>query len=111
MAYTLAFYDGDIPASAGFGALAADLSEALADEQSPTDRIAAFEAALLKRWPEKGGEAPWRGPIRDTGMGHWMSIAIRSSDIEDAGDELVEIAHEHGLLVLDPQEREIIAPE
>ena len=66
---------------------------------------------LLKRWPEKGGEAPWPAPIRDTGMGHWLRITVRNSDIEDAGDELVEIAHEHRLLVLDPQEREVIAPE
>lgn len=110
MTYFLGFYAGDVTASAGFAALYADLQESLAAEPDPADRIVAFEAALLKRWPEKGGEAPWPTPLRDTGMGNWLYVAIRNSDIEDAGDELVEIAHEHGLLVLDPQQRELIPP-
>lgn len=110
MSYHLGFYGGDIPASAGYVALYADLQESLADEPAAAEPIAAFEGALLKRWPEKGGEAPWPAPIRDTGMGNWLYLAIRQSDIEDVGDELVELASEHGLIVLDPQERELIPP-
>ncbi|HSK32442.1 MAG TPA: hypothetical protein VK903_03080, partial [Propionicimonas sp.] len=112
MSYDLAVWVGerprdDVAAAAEYEARF-DASET--SEQPPGPQIAAFVAALLERFPEGSDDGVWSvEPVLDEGAGDFLCLTMAVSEqLDDVVDHASHLAHEHGLVVYDPQ-RECLA--
>ncbi len=81
----------------------------------PTPAIAAYVAALLRRWPDRGDrldESPWAdAPVINNANGPLFYVGMVYSKAEEAVTFAAELAAKHGLNCFDPQsERLLTAP-
>ena len=112
MSYDLYVLDGPAPEDDDtFFALIDEYDElrALSVSPEPTPTIVAFTSAAEARWPDEpadGEEWPWASwPLG--GVGRWVEINLTGG----AGDQvpiLLQMALDAGLVVLDPQEGEVV---
>ncbi|HEX3469255.1 MAG TPA: hypothetical protein VHT05_14340 [Candidatus Elarobacter sp.] len=78
---------------------------------APTERISAYVAALLARFPDlteldddSVDDSPWSdGPLIGNASGPFIYFGFVSSGVEKAWQFAVETAREHGLICFDPQ--------
>ena len=111
MSYDLAVWEGERPdsdekAAAHFEELM-DTLEA-GDFDPPTERIAAYVAALLARWPDlttdEGVDSPWAtGPLLAEAFGSAIYFPISWSAAEEVSTFAAQKAADHGLVCFDPQ--------
>ncbi|MFJ5531641.1 hypothetical protein [Streptomyces sp. NPDC093261] len=112
MSYDLAVWEGARPAddrAAGrtFTALY-DRYVDTEDEHPPTERIAAYVAALLERWCDLTEDvedtSPWStGPLIGEASGPLVYFPMRSSMAEEASTYAAALADPMGLICFDPQ--------
>ncbi|MFB7124097.1 hypothetical protein [Kitasatospora sp. NPDC056273] len=113
MSYDLAVWEGERPADdAAAGRCFDDLYERYlgTDEENlpPTERIAAFVAALLERWPDLAEDeddtSPWStGPLIGEASGPLIYFPVRWSMVEEACVHIAKVASSMGLTCFDPQ--------
>lgn len=113
MSYDLAVWEGDRPPSnsaAGetFMALYERYIRA-EDDIPPTERIAAYVAALLDRWcdlaEDEDDTSPWSaGPLIDEAAGPLIYFAMRWSMADEASTYAANLAATMGLVCYDPQQ-------
>ncbi|NEA60385.1 hypothetical protein G3I60_41040 [Streptomyces sp. SID13666] len=117
MSYDLAVWEGERPAddaAAGrrFTALYDQYIDTEDAEVPPVERIAAFVAALLERWPELAEDdddtAPWStGPLIGEARGPLIYFPMRWSMAEEASAYAAGVAASMGLNCFDPQARKL----
>ncbi|MFE7192308.1 hypothetical protein [Kitasatospora sp. NPDC057541] len=113
MSYDLAVWEGERPAD---DAAASQCFDDLYDRYvaadgpdiPPTDRIAAYVAALLRRWPDltedEHDTSPWStGPLIGEASGPLIYFPIRWSMAEEAAVYASQLAASMGLNCFDPQ--------
>ncbi|MET8830133.1 hypothetical protein ABZX40_32460 [Streptomyces sp. NPDC004610] len=114
MTYDLAVWEGERPAddkAAGdtFAALYDHYIDTVDDiDHPPTDRIAAYVAALLDRWGDMDDDnddtCPWSaGPLIDTATGPLVYFPMRWSMAEETSAHAAELAQSMDLVCFDPQ--------
>ncbi|USQ85498.1 hypothetical protein NFX46_17955 [Streptomyces phaeoluteigriseus] len=113
MSYDLAVWEGARPADDKAAVRAfTDLYERYVDtdvEHPPTERIAAYVAALLERWcdPTEDQEdtSPWStGPLVGEARGPLIYFPMRWHMAEEASTYAAALAHAMGLVCFDPQQ-------
>ncbi|GAA1393114.1 hypothetical protein GCM10009639_25730 [Kitasatospora putterlickiae] len=113
MSFDLAVWEGERPADDAAAALCFDeLYERYIDadgpEVPPTERIAAYVAALLERWPDltedEDDTSPWStGPLIGEASGPVIHFAMRWSMAQEAAVYAAGVASSMGLNCYDPQ--------
>lgn len=112
MSYDLAVWEGERPADdKAAGRAFNDLYDRLIDaevRQPPTERIAAYVAALLERWcdltEDEDDSSPWStGPLIGEARGPLIYFPMRWSMAEEASAFAVDVAQSMGLICFDPQ--------
>lgn len=113
MSYDLAVWEGERPAD---GVAARHFFLGLYDryiggevDQPPTERIAAYVAALLERWcdltEDEEDTSPWStGPLINEASGPLIYFPMRWSMAEEASTYAVALAESMGLVCFDPQQ-------
>jgi hypothetical protein len=117
MSYDLAVWDGERPADDAAAARCFnDLYDRYIDTDEPAvppvDRIAAFVAALLERWPDitedEDDISPWStGPLIGEVRGPLIYFPMRWSVAEEASAFAAGVASSMGLNCFDPQARQL----
>lgn len=116
MSYDLAVWEGERPADdKAAGRALTDLYDRCVDtdeEHAPTERIAAYVAALLERWcdltEDLEGTSPWStGPLIGEACGPLIYFPMRWSMAEEASTYAAALAHSMGLICFDPQENRL----
>jgi hypothetical protein len=118
MTYDLAVWEGEAPPSdqaalAIFERLMAALEAGHADP--PSERIKAYVAALLDRWPDitddRGEDSPWAdGPLIGDAFGAAIYFPMVWSRCEEASAFAATVAVAHGLVCFDPQSSTLRSP-
>ncbi|MFG2258562.1 hypothetical protein [Streptomyces mirabilis] len=112
MSYDLAVWEGERPADdKTAGRAFTDLYDRLIDaevDQPPTERIAAYVAALLERWcdltEDEDDTSPWStGPLIGEARGPLIYFPMRWSMAEEASAFAADLAQSMGLVCFDPQ--------
>ncbi|MDG4829058.1 hypothetical protein O7627_07025 [Solwaraspora sp. WMMD1047] len=112
MSYDLAIWEGERPADNEMaGRMFASLYLRYIDSddlQPPTDRIRAYAAALLDRYPDidddAGADSPWStAPLANEAVGPLMYFPMVWSRCEEVSAWAAQLAAEHGLVCYDPQ--------
>ena len=116
MSYDLAVWEGPTPpnnAAAEYERVMTRMEERPADP--PTDRISAFVAALLARWPDitddRGEDSPWAdGPMIGNAFGNAIYFSMVWSRAEEVSEFAASVAAQHGLVCFDPQSESLRTP-
>ncbi|MFJ5899740.1 hypothetical protein ACIQFZ_30775 [Streptomyces sp. NPDC093064] len=110
MSYDLAVWEGERPADdKTAGQVFNDLRLIDAEvDQPPTERIAAYVAALLERWcdltEDEDDASPWStGPLIGEARGPLIYFPMRWSMAEEASAFAAGLAQSMGLVCFDPQ--------
>ncbi|MET9016389.1 hypothetical protein ABZX74_36705 [Streptomyces olivaceoviridis] len=82
------------------------------DEESPSERIAAYVEALLERWRDITEDveetSPWAaGPLIGGAGGPVIYFALRWDRAEEASAYAAALADSMGLICFDPQQRQL----
>ncbi|GGQ33473.1 hypothetical protein [Streptomyces roseolilacinus] len=113
MSYDLAVWEGERPVDdKTAGRVFSDLYDRYIDsevEEPPSERIAAYVAALLERWcdlPEDEEDtSPWStGPLIDEASGPLIYFTMRWSMAEEASAYAAAVAETMGLVCFDVQQ-------
>ncbi|WP_318218913.1 hypothetical protein [Streptomyces sp. SCL15-6] len=113
MSYDLAVWDGERPADdETAGRVFSDLYDRSIDgevEEPPSERIAAYVAALLERWcditEDEEDTSPWAtGPLIGEADGPLIYFAMRWSMAEEASAYAAAVAESMGLVCFDVQQ-------
>ncbi|MFF4010114.1 hypothetical protein [Streptomyces sp. NPDC001717] len=113
MSYDLAVWEGERPADdKSAGRVFSDLYDRYIDsevEEPPSERIAAYVAALLERWcdltEDEEDTSPWStGPLIDEASGPLIYFPMRWSMAEEASAYAVAVAESMGLVCFDVQQ-------
>ncbi|OQR65308.1 hypothetical protein B6E66_04185 [Streptomyces maremycinicus] len=116
MSYDLAVWEGERPADdRAAGRVCAGLYERYLDgddgelEEPPSERIAAYVAALLKRWcditEDEEETSPWsRGPLIGNARGPVIYFGMSWSMAEEASAYAADLANSMGLVCFDVQQ-------
>jgi hypothetical protein len=113
MSYDLAVWEGERPADdKTAGRVFSDLYDRYIDgevEEPPSERIAAYVAALLERWgditEDEEDTSPWAtGPLIDEASGPLIYFAMRWSVAEEASAYAAAVAESMGLFCFDVQQ-------
>ncbi|MGW1871584.1 hypothetical protein ACWCPS_39495 [Streptomyces mauvecolor] len=116
MSYDLAVWEGERPADyKTAGRVFSDLYDRFIDtdvDHPPTERIAAYVAALLERWcdltEDEEGTSPWStGPLVGEASGPLIYFPMRWSMAEEASAFAASLAQSMGLVCLDPQQERL----
>ena len=115
MSYDLAVWEGERPADDKTAArVLNDLYDRYIDgavEEPPSERIAAYVAALLERWcdltEDEEDTSPWStGPLIGEASGPLIYFPLRWSMAEEASSYAAAVAESMGLVCFDvPQNR------
>lgn len=112
MSYDLAVWEGERPADdKAASRVFTDLYELYVDtdvEHPPTERIAAYVAALLERWydltEDEEDTSPWStGPLIGEACGPLVYFPMRWSMADEASAYAATLADSMGLVCFDPQ--------
>lgn len=112
MSYDLAVWEGERPVDdKTAGRVFSDLYERYIDadvEHPPTERIAAYVAALLERWcdltEDEEDNSPWSSsPLIGEASGPLIYFPMRWSMAEEASAFAAAVAQSMGLICFDPQ--------
>jgi hypothetical protein len=113
MSYDLAVWAGERPQSEAEAAeryaQMMDRLETGDGELAPiSDRIRAYVAALLAKWPDitedDGADSPWAdGPMINNAFGECIYFSMVWSRAEEASEFAARVAAQHGLVCYDPQ--------
>ncbi|MFF4874039.1 hypothetical protein [Streptomyces sp. NPDC000961] len=113
MSYDLAVWEGERPADdKTAGQVFSNLYDRYIDgevEESPSERIAAYVAALLERWcdltEDEEDTSPWStGPLIDEASGPLIYFAMRWSMAEESSAYAAAVAESMGLVCFDVQQ-------
>ncbi|MFI1840213.1 hypothetical protein [Streptomyces olivaceoviridis] len=113
MSYDLAVWEGDRPADdKTAGRVFSDLYDRYIDsevEEPPSERIAAYVAALLERWcditEDEEDTSPWStGPLIGEASGPLIYFPMRWSMAEEASAYAATVAESMGLVCFDVQQ-------
>ncbi|MFD3357829.1 hypothetical protein [Streptomyces fradiae] len=113
MSYDLAVWEGERPADdKTAGQVFSNLYDRYIDgetEEPPSERIAAYVAALLERWcdltEDDEDTSPWStGPLIDEASGPLIYFAMRWSMAEEASAYAATVAESMGLVCFDVQQ-------
>ncbi|MER7512167.1 hypothetical protein ABTX82_27985 [Streptomyces lavendulae] len=117
MSYDLAVWEGERPEDDAAAAQCfRGLYDRFVDTKEPTvppaERIAAFVAALLERWPDLAEDdddtAPWStAPLIGEARGPLIYFPMRWSMADEASAYAAEAAASMGLNCFDPQARRL----
>ncbi|MEV5317417.1 hypothetical protein AB0K92_07025 [Streptomyces sp. NPDC052687] len=116
MSYDLAVWEGERPADDKTASrVFNDLYDRYLngeDEESPSERIAAYVAALLERWCDITEDveetSPWAaGPLIGEARGPVIYFALRWDRAEEASAYAAALADSMGLVCFDPQQRQL----
>ncbi|MBB1242938.1 hypothetical protein GL263_05060 [Streptomyces durbertensis] len=116
MSYDLAVWEGERPADdKAAGLVFQDLYDRLVDtdaDQPPTERIAAYVAALLDRWcdldQDEDDTSPWStSPLINEASGPLVYFPMRFSMADEASAYAADLARSTGLVCYDPQWRRL----
>ncbi|MER5257604.1 hypothetical protein [Streptomyces sp. NPDC002855] len=116
MSYDLAVWEGERPANGKAAARAfTTLYERYIDtdaEHPPTERIAAYVAALLEQWcdvtEDEEDTSPWStGPLIGEARGPLVYFPMRWSMAEEASSYAAALADSMGLVCFDPQQNQL----
>jgi hypothetical protein len=117
MSYDLAVWEGERPADDdAAGRCFTDLYDRFIDTDEPAvppvERIAAFVAALLQRWPDLTEDeddiSPWStGPLIGEACGPLIYFPMRWSMADEASAFAAELASSMGLNCFDTQARKL----
>ncbi|MEV0935591.1 hypothetical protein ACIBMX_21785 [Streptomyces phaeochromogenes] len=116
MSYDLAVWEGERPADdKAAGRAFNDLYDRYVDTDvghPPTERIAAYVAALLERWCDLTEDVEhtspwWTGPLIGEACGPLIYFPMRWSMAKDASATAAALAHTMGLVCFDPQENRL----
>ncbi|MFJ3229385.1 hypothetical protein ACIPJS_39760 [Streptomyces sp. NPDC086783] len=116
MSYDLAVWEGDRPADhRSARRTLRDLYERYLDDEievAPSERITAYVAALLERWPDitegDGETSPWSvGPLIAGASGPVIYFGMAWSRAEEASSYAAAVADSMGLICFDVQEDRI----
>ena len=112
MTYDLAVWEGERPADDRTAArVFRDLYDRYINaemEHAPTERIAAYVAALLERWCDMAEDvedtSPWStGPLISEASGPLIYFPMRWSMADEASAFAADVAASMGLICFDPQ--------
>ena len=112
MSYDLAVWEGDRPAndSAAAAEFEALYERYIASDETvePTERIAAYVAVLLARFPDigtaAGDDSPWStGPLMSEANGPLVYFPMVWSRCDEVSAWAAEVAEQHALNCYDPQ--------
>ncbi|MFC9339203.1 hypothetical protein ACFT0G_35595 [Streptomyces sp. NPDC057020] len=113
MSYDLAVWEGERPADdKTAGRAFSDLYDRYMDsevEEPPSERIAAYVAALLERWcditEDEEDTSPWStGPLIGEASGPLIYFPMRWSMAEEASAYAAAVAESMGLVCFDVQQ-------
>ncbi|MCX4573358.1 hypothetical protein OHB41_09215 [Streptomyces sp. NBC_01571] len=113
MSYDLAVWEGERPADDTSAArVFSDLYDRYIDseiEEPPSERIAAYVAALLERWcdltEDEEDTSPWStGPLIGEASGPLIYFPMRWSMAEEASAYAAAVAESMGLVCFDVQQ-------
>ncbi|MDT0390830.1 hypothetical protein [Streptomyces dubilierae] len=113
MTYDLAVWEGERPADdKTAGHVFSELYARYIDgdvEEPPSERIAAYVAALLERWcdlaEDEEDTSPWStGPLIDEAGGPLIYFCMRWSMAEEASAHAAAVAESMGLVCFDVQQ-------
>ncbi|MEU3793875.1 hypothetical protein [Streptomyces fructofermentans] len=113
MTYDLAVWEGERPADdKSAGQVFNDLYDRYIDgevDEPPSERIAAYVAALLERWcdmtEDDADTSPWStGPLIEEASGPLIYFAMRWSMAEEASAHSAAVAESMGLVCFDVQQ-------
>ncbi|MFJ2565206.1 hypothetical protein ACIO02_19940 [Streptomyces sp. NPDC087568] len=113
MSYDLAVWEGERPADdKSAGQVFNDLHDRHIDgevEEPPSERIAAYVAALLERWcditEDEEDTSPWStGPLISEASGPLIYFPMRWSMAEEASAYAAAVAESMGLVCFDLQQ-------
>ncbi|MEU9998055.1 hypothetical protein [Streptomyces sp. NPDC050848] len=117
MSYDLAVWEGervadDAAAARRFRGLYDRFMDTEEPAVPPSERIAAFVAALLERWPDLGEDdddtSPWStAPLIGEACGPLIYFPMRWSMADEASAHVAEVASSMGLNCYDPQARKL----
>jgi hypothetical protein len=116
MSYDLAVWAGDWPADdKTAGQVFSDLYDRYIDsevEEPPSERIAAYVAALLERWcdltEDEEDTSPWStGPLIGEASGPLIYFPMRWSRAEEASAYAAAVAKSMGLVCFDVQQNRL----
>ncbi|WP_337999717.1 hypothetical protein [Streptomyces murinus] len=117
MSYDLAVWEGERPADDAAAARRfSDLYDRFVDTDepavAPAERIAAFVAVLLERWPDLTEDdddtSPWStAPLIGEARGPLIYFPMRWSMADEASAHAAEVASSMGLNCFDPQSRKL----
>ncbi|MFF7897931.1 hypothetical protein ACIP4X_00650 [Streptomyces sp. NPDC088817] len=116
MSYDLAVWEGERPRDhSAAGRTFTDLYDDYLDtemEHPPTERIAAYVAALLERWSDLTEDvddtSPWSTePLIGEASGPLVYFAMRWSMAEEASAYAAALANSMGLACFDPQQNRL----
>ncbi|MFE2092988.1 hypothetical protein [Streptomyces sp. NPDC059460] len=117
MSYDLAVWEGERPADDAAAARCfSDLYDRFIDTDEPAvppaERIAAFVAVLLERWPDLTEDdddtSPWStAPLIGEARGPLIYFPMRWSMADEASTQAAEVASSMGLNCFDPQARKL----
>ncbi|GAA4787298.1 hypothetical protein [Streptomyces sanyensis] len=116
MTYDLAVWEGERPADDRTACqVFSDLYDRYIDsevEEPPSERIAAYVAALLERWcdltEDEEDTSPWStGPLIDCGSGPLICFPVRWSMAEETSARAAAVAESMGLVCFDVQQDRI----
>lgn len=117
MSYDLAVWEGERPADDAAAARCfRGLYDRFMDTEEPavppSERIAAFVAALLERWPDLAEDdddtSPWStAPLIGEARGPLIYFPMRWSMADEASAHAAEVASSMGLNCYDPQARKL----
>ncbi|KOG24120.1 hypothetical protein [Streptomyces viridochromogenes] len=116
MSYDLAVWEGERPADdKTAGRVFNDLYDRYIDsevEEPPSERVAAYVAALLERWcditEDEEDTSPWStGPLIGEASGPLIYFPMRWSMAEEASAYAAAVAESMGLICFDVQENRL----
>ncbi|GAA3849106.1 hypothetical protein ACFV2L_41990 [Streptomyces sp. NPDC059687] len=116
MSYDLAVWEGERPVGdRAAGRSFTELYDRYVDtevEHPPTERIAAYVAALLERWCDVTEDvedtSPWStGPLIGEARGPLVYFPMRWSMAEEASNYAAALADSMGLVCFDPQQNRL----
>ncbi|UUU37619.1 hypothetical protein [Streptomyces sp. NBC_00162] len=116
MSYDLAVWEGEQPTDdRSAGRVLTNLYDRYLDtemEHAPTERIAAYVAALLERWcditEDVEESSPWAAcPLIGEGRGPLIYFAMRWDMAEEASSYAAALAASMGLVCFDPQQNRL----
>jgi hypothetical protein len=73
------------------------------DIAQPADRIRAYVAALVQRYPDTGNSSPWSCTPVDEGAGPIVYLTMAWSRCEEVSAWAAQLAAQHDLVCYDPQ--------